>query len=226
MRRLMALTGALVLAGSASADLTGMFFAPIDNGDPDLVTYRAYARFDSPADRIGAFAGLDGKPLFFSTSAPGGIFNWPHSWNGDHIEDIPMGEGNVLDLDTWLTIGQVGGFETFPDFSPDFLGIPGGEELMVLTDGLVEFSHEDSAVYYPGPAKPVNTWGDNDVPIDVALAQFVVEDRDDLLIEFGAVIQWIPEGGEVTQTYLTAEVPGPSAVALLGVAGLAGRRRR
>ncbi|MDY7110634.1 MAG: hypothetical protein SYC29_18530 [Planctomycetota bacterium] len=229
MRLLLVLTGSLALAGTASADLTGMYFAPIDNGERDLVTYRACARFDNPADWIGAFAGTEGRPLFFSTNVWSGIYNNDGCFGPGHIDDIPFGTWwTRLDIDTWLTIGRIGGLDgyDFPAFSPDFLGIPGGEDMKVLTDGLTSFSHEDSAVYYPGPAMPVNTWGDNEVPIDVALAQFVVEDRDDLLIEFGAVIQWVPEGGEVTQTYLTAQVPAPGALPLLALAGLLHRRHR
>jgi hypothetical protein len=225
MRLLIAFTGSIALAGSASADLTGMIFTPIDHGDPDYITYRAYARFDNALDQISAFAGLEGRPLFFETDAPGGIYNVDVHENG-HFNDLPFGYGSYIDIDSWLTIGQVGGFIGFPDFSPDFLGVPGGENQQVLTDGLTGFFHEDSAVFFPGPAKPVNTWGDNDVPIDVALAQFTVADYGDPTVEFGAVIQWIPEGGEVTQTYLTAGIPAPGAMAFLALAGLIGRRHR
>ena len=228
MRLLPGLTGLLVLAGSASADLTGMYFAPIDNGEPDYVTYRAYARFDSYVDQIGAYAGLEGRPLFFSTDAPAGIYNVDVHENG-HFNDLPFGNGSYIDIDTWLTIGQVGGFEGFPEFSPDFLGVPGGENVQVLVDGLTDFSHEDSAVFFPGPARPVHTWGDNDVPIDVALAQFTVAapaPGEELYMEFGAVIQWMNGDGDVFQDYHTAIVPAPGALALLGMAGLRGRRRR
>jgi hypothetical protein len=225
MRRLIALTGALVAAGSASADLTGMIFTPIDHGNPDYVTYRAYARFDNPFDAIRAYLGGEDEPLFFSTDAPSGIYN-DDGWPQGHLCDIPYGNLPNIEIDTWLTIGQIGGFQGFPDFSPDFLGVPGGEELKLLVDGLTSFSDDRSAVFFPDSAKPVNTWGDNDVPIDVALAQFTVADYGDPTVEFGAVIQWVPEGGEVTQTYMTATIPAPGAMALLGLAGLVGRRHR
>ncbi|MDY7110630.1 MAG: hypothetical protein SYC29_18510 [Planctomycetota bacterium] len=229
MKTLIALAGSFVVAGSASAALTDMYFSEVDNGNPDYVTYRVLASFDNTTDKIQAFAGLAGQPLYWQTDVASGIYNDDGDFGTGHIQDIPFGNGTNLDIDTWMTLGQVGGFDfSGVAFSPDFLGIPGGEDLQVLTDGLTSFSDEDSAVFIPGAAKVVTTWGDNEVPIEVALAQFTVASSaaSQVYMEFGAVIQWQDESGNNIQDYYTAVVPAPGALALLGLAGLIGRRRR
>ena len=227
MKTLIALAGSLVVAGSASATLTDMYFTEIDNGNPDYTTYRVYASFDNPNDEIGAYAGLEGQPLMFSTNVGTGLYNFDGLFGGGHTDDIPFGSEPPADwdLDSWLTIGLIGGFAGHPSFSPDFLGVPGGENLKVIADGMTGFSDTNSAVFFPGPAVPVSTWGD---PANVALANFTVasELASEIIMDFAAVIQWVPEGGQVTQTYMEAHVPGPGALALLGLAGLLGRRRR
>jgi hypothetical protein len=229
MKTLIALAGSLVVAGSASAALTDMFFEEIDNGNPDYVTYRVLASFDDLTDKIQAFAGLEGQPLYWQTDVASGLYNDDGDFGTGHIQDIPFGNGDNLDIDTWMTIGQIGGFDfSGVSFSPDFLGVPGGENLQVLTTGLTSFSDDDSAVFIPGAAKLVTTWGDNDVPVHVALAQFTVASSAaaEVYMEFGALIQWADEGGTTYQDYHVAIVPGPGALALLGLAGLIGRRRR
>jgi hypothetical protein len=226
MKTLIALAGSLVVAGTASADLTDVFFEVWDNGGSDYVTYRLFAEFDNTADAIGAYAGLEGQPLFFSTDAPGGIYNDDGYFGGGHTDDIPFGNAGNLDIDTWLTIGQVGDFSGHPSFSPDFLGIPGGENQKVLVDGLTSFSDQNSAVFFPGAAVQVDTWGDAS---HVALAQFSVAApgaAEMPFAEMGGVIQWVPEGGNAIQTEFYASIPAPGALALLGLAGLVGRRRR
>ncbi|MDY7110632.1 MAG: hypothetical protein SYC29_18520 [Planctomycetota bacterium] len=227
MKTLIALAGTLALTGAALADFTGLTFEEIDNGNPDYRTFRVLARFSDLNDKIQAFAGLDGQPLYWTTNVQSGIYNDDGDFGTGHIQDIPFGNGDNLDIDTWMTIGQIGGFDfSGVSFSPDFLGIPGGEDLQVLTDGLTSFSDEDSAVFIPGPAKDVTTWGDNDVPVDVALAQFTVASSaaSEVYMEFGAIVQWQNGAGENFQTY--AVIPAPGALALLGLAGVARRRRR
>ena len=224
MKTLIALAGSLLVAGSASAAFTGVYAVDMGNPASDEQTWRFYAGFDDPADGIGAYAGLDNQPFYF-TSFVGGIINYDNGT--DHLDDLPF-DNHTWDYDTWLTIGQVGGYSGFPSFSPEFLGTDYNDPanlIQVLVSGMTGFSDTNSSVFIPGPAAPVTTWGDHTA---IALAQFTVPlaEGAGAIMEFGGVMQWADPNGDPIQTYFEVTVPSPGALALLGLAGLIGRRRR
>ena len=158
MKLLIALAGSLALAGSASAEFLYTHAQLRSNPNPDQLTWRVYARFDNPMDRISAYAGLPDSPLWWDGYGTDGLINDDGYHGEGHINDLPFGDGSNVAVDSWLTIGQVGGFNGFPEFTPDFLGVPGGEELQVLVDGMTFFHDEDSAVYIAAGPR-VDTWG-------------------------------------------------------------------
>jgi hypothetical protein len=226
MKTLIALAGSLLVVGSASAAFDNVYAEQMDSAEGEQ-TWRFYAAFTSPDDFIGAYAGLEGQPLYF-TSYVGGIINHDGTYGMGHVQDLPFGNlPGDADTDTWLTIGQVGGFVGFPSFSPFFLGSAyedPANPIQVLVDGMESFSDEDSAVFIAGPAAPVTTWGDY---TNIPLAQFTVPYTEGgMVMEFGGVLQWAGPDGDPVQTYFEVVVPTPGALALLGLAGLIGRRRR
>ena len=229
MKTLIALAGSLLVAGSASAVFTGVYAVDMQNPDQNEQTWRFYASFDNAEDHIGAYAGLTDQPFVFK-SYVGGIIN--HDNATDHLDDLPFGTNTPnLDIDTWLTIGQIGGFVGFPSFSPEFLGTDYNDPanlIQVLVDGITEWSDENSSVFIPGPAALVTTWGDEEAPYDVALAQFTVPASGgaELVMDFAGVLQWTGPDEVPVQSYFEVTVPSPGALALLGLAGLIGRRRR
>ena len=229
MKTLIALAGSLLVAGSASAVFTEVYALEMENADPNEQTWRFYASFDNAGDFIGAYAGLDDQPFVFK-SYVGGIIN--HDFGTDHLDDLPFGANPNVATDTWLTIGQVGGYLGFPSFSPEFLGTDYNDPanlIQVLVNGITEWSDENSSVFIPGPAAPVTTWGDVDVPIDVVLAQFTVPLAGGAgdIMDFGGVLQWAgPDEVPIQTEFFVHVVPSPGALALLGLAGLIGRRRR
>ena len=222
MKTLIALAGSLLVAGSASAAFTGVYAVDMGNPASDQQTYRFYAGFDNPDDGIQAFSGLEGQPLLF-TSFAGGIINDDATGTG-HEKDLPYTFNG--EFDTWLTIGATSGYSGFPSFTPEFLGTTYSDPdnlIQVLVDGLTSFYHEDSAVFIAGPAVPVDSWGDHTA---VALAQFTVPLAEGVdIMEFGGVLTW-EDDGTPTNTEFYVLVPSPGALALLGLAGLIGRRRR
>ena len=226
MKAALALACSLALAGRACAALVDVLWKDMENPDPNRCTYRLFARFDHPWDKLSAYAGLEGRPLYWSTSAPGGLINDDGYYEGPgHLNDLPYGDLPNLERDTWLTIGYVGGFSRFPLFSPHFLGVPGGEDVQVLVDGMTSFFDDDSAVFFAHWVPPVMIW-DHEPPYDVALAQFTVESAGDEWMEMGGLVQWRPYDGDVFQTTFHAIIPTPGVLPLTPIVLLARRRRR
>ncbi|MDY7110679.1 MAG: hypothetical protein SYC29_18760 [Planctomycetota bacterium] len=226
MKTALALACSLALAGPACAELVNVFWTDMENPDPQRRTYRLFARFNDAWDRISAYASIGGRPLYWSTSAPGGLINDDGYWEGPgHLNDLPYGNLPNIEQDTWLTIGYVGGFSDFPVFSPGFLGVPDGENVKVLVDGMTSFSDDDSAVYLAGNQNWVHCWDDED-PYDVALAQFTIESSGDEWMEMGGVLQWHDFDGESYHTEFHAVIPAPGVLPAAALALFARRRRR
>jgi hypothetical protein len=226
MKTALALAGPLALTGTAWAALVDVLWKDMENPNPQRCTYRLFARFDDPLDLVSAYAGLEGRPLYWSTSAPGGLINDDGYYEGPgHLNDLPYGNLPNVERDTWLTIGYVGGFSDFPSFSPGFLGVPDGENVKVLVDGMTSFCHENSAVFLSGPP-PVHTWDPEGPWYDVALAQFTIESTGDEWMEMSGFVQWQPFEGDVYQTDFHAVIPAPGTLPLMALALLTRRRRR
>ena len=229
MKAPLALACSLALAGPACAALVDVLWKDMENPDPDRRTYRLFARFDDPWDRLSAYAGLEGRPLYWSTSAPGGLINDDGYWEGPgHLNDLPYGDLPNIEQDTWLTIGYVGGFESFPEFSPGFLGSDYNDPcnpIQVLVDGMTSFFHDNSAVFLAGPQGWVHCWDDEE-PYDVALAQFTIASTGDEWMEMGGFVQWQPYDDDVVQTTFHAVIPAPGVLPLTALILLARRRRR
>lgn len=202
---LIALAGAM--AAPAGASFTGVSLENLGEVVPGLTTYRVHALFDDAADQaISLFGNADGVLLSYTTlsgdgtlyQAPGPDFDLP---------DPAAGPG-----DTWLALG------------PDTAGLG-------FTPG---FGGGGSSPFFAG-----DDWGyiggiiDTDLgtPItggSILIGQFTLDSA--ATAEFAGNIAWIGSagggGGGPQESSFSVVIPGPGSLALLGLAGLAGRRRR
>lgn len=191
------------LAGSVSAGFTGISVQDLGNvaGDGVSTTYRVFAEFDDATDvalSLGGVAG--GTPLSYATLSGDGTMLFA----GDDIAQ-PGSDPAA----SWLTLGLA----TDLVFSPGFGGGAPGP-------------------YFVGDAWSYENGGildaDTGTPIDggtIVIAQFTI--ASDAVVRFTGNVGWIPAGGGgATESPFSVVVPGPGGLALLGLAGLAGTRRR
>ncbi len=236
--------GVCMFANTASADfvmLTVELFA--DNWDTadaefdgNLMgirdVYRVYAHFDDPNDRMTAIGvALDATPMTVENVL---LDRTPGS--GLYIAfgtiDGPVSDGDVgwvinptgVTHDTYLTIGNAAGYTPVidPKTGDPFIfgwGLTFPPDWAEGTDWVI-----DNAAVIPIPPAP---YGAPDGAGRVLIGQFNVADGEH--IQGWANIQWgiagVQGGGFVTEVFFTS-IPTPGALALLGLAGLAGVRRR
>jgi hypothetical protein len=215
MKALCALGATLAAGTAANAAFQGLTWENyvgagwVANGFSGLSAWRIYADFDSPDDFLVSVFGSPDNPMSVSSS-DGMFFNsavansltapmplTPAIWSNQWDTYVTIG------LDT--AIGDATG--TSPGFETEVGGLMG------------DFTTSNAAWFIT----PVDPQGDagNYAGNDVLIAQFVTADT---AYAMGTVsLQF--EGGvqALDQTFAT---PAPGALALLGLAGLAGRRRR
>lgn len=204
---------ALAAAGAASAGYTGATVMDMGELIPGTTTYRIFVNFDSPDDRLLAISGNDQvSPLRYQgaelvQNAPG--------LEGLQIQDVPFAAAGPGD--SWVTIGgDVDNGMSDTAFSPGFLGGNGSNSVI---NGSF-FEQLDNGGYFDfNPGTPENGGS-------VIIAQFTIAQGATATYE--GTVDFVPAGGlgatSVAMGLVT--IPAPGAVALLGLAGLAGTRRR
>ena len=218
--------GTMILTGAASAAFTGIATELYvgdgwtDNGVTNydttvFDTYRVYADFDGQDAEDGVLSvfGVAGAAMFM-TSGDGAFHNDPLGGLTAPLDIRPAIWSNQWD--TYVTINTTTSNETV-GLSPDF---------EIETNSLASDWSSENAGWF---VTPDQAWGKADWstehPGRVMLAQFTVAE--------GAGIEGIinildrATSTEIRGLRVTSEVtPTPGALALLGLAGLAGRRRR
>ena len=209
--------GGLLFAGVASGAYQGLYSEIYTNDNftqpAGTVTYRLYATFDNDLDQIYGMGGTADQPwtlttntAYFQEDSFGG--NWAHMGN----LDVPF-DYLSLHFDSYWAIGSDSDPGGFNDTTFD----------LVWTDTM--FSVTDGGVYRL-PEDPYT------FPVDgkVLLGQFTVDlmtaaEGEEL---WGAVKLAGTSDGEPLSVYedILIPIPAPGALALLGLAGLVGRRRR
>ena len=218
----LAAMGSLLVAGTASADLLDVTIeaSPFQHPDGDVWdTWRVVAHFDNLEDQIAAVVGIFANPLLFFTGS-GDMYNQNHFGDGP-LNDFPTAALGGQPYDSYVTIGATD-FPHNVQFTPDFLGDWGGEPPPISVIKGSSFSESDGRWFFFGEPPEVGNWGGN-----VVIAQFTV--LEGVGFHFEGNIAWIPAApgvGRVLTPFVVDFIPAPGAVALLGLAGLAGASRR
>ncbi len=207
-------TCALAAAGFASADYTGATVMNMGEIVPGTTTYRIFVNFSSPDDRLLAISGNDTVSALRYSGAEL-VQNAPGFESLD-LQDKPFVAS--LPGDSWVTIG--GNFDagtTDTTFSPGFLA-PAFPGASVIKGSF--FEQLDNGGYFDfNPGTP-------EAGGSVLVAQFTIASGASATYE--ATVDYVLAGqlGATSVAMGTVVIPAPGAMALLGLAGLAGTRRR
>ena len=224
------LGGALILSGSADAAYVGLstqLHTTVSIAGVSHDVYRVYANFTSALDQLTVVSGSGAAgPITISQLNAAG--NGPGSGFYNNAFGGPPGpEPGVLpsfapelQWDTFVTIGAAVGPQPAPDATSLSPGFVGG---LITGTGATA---GDSA-WFVTPDAPQSIAG---ADLSVMMAQLTVQAGQHVAgtVNISGVTAAIAGGGESFtangQTF--SSIPAPGALALLGLAGLVGSRRR
>ena len=208
----------LILTAGASAAFVGIKAVGKENAF-GIIVVNVYAEYDRPGDLFSHAGGTVDAPLLIQVLGGGTFYN--SSFGGDTAPNANLvGVFPIIAFDTFVTIGLKVNSNAFPDALLITPGFPTG------ITGTQLFTNESGWAVTPDDAQ-----GDPFNPDYVAgngqvlIAQFATADgtgfSGTMLLRFFA-------NGTSIQNYQSFfhVVPAPGAVALLGVFGLHGSRRR
>ena len=210
---------ALVLAGTASADFLGIKCeeydggadaqAWLDNGYAGLVTYRLYANF-TPGDSNGVAAVFGIRDIPLSLNSDTGTFYNDAIFGGMTApNDLRVAGIWSAEWDTYVTVGV-----SHNDGSPTSLS-PG---FATLTGGLGQNWSTENGGWFVTPDDPNSVPDANGKHL---LAQVTVDEG----VGINGIISIQLRDGTQFES-MTFATPAPGALALLGLAGVVGTRRR
>jgi hypothetical protein len=204
-----------LIVGSAMADYTGLSFAGVDNGDGTW-TARIYADFSAATDELDAVFGDADDMLSISSNGAGFYQN---AFGGPTSSDINPAFYDMfpsLLMDSWVTIGledNVG--NNMLNIGIDWSGFEGGGDIST-----------SNGSWFATPVDPQVLAGED---LRVLVGQFTLLGADSTIS--GVLNLQGKQGDFVTfqargQSFEFSMIPAPGAIALLGIAGIASRRRR
>ncbi len=203
-----------LIATTAMADYTGLTYDPVDNGDGTW-TARIFANFDAETDELDAVFG-DADNLL-SVHADNGFYQ--NAFGGATSADINPALYDAfpsLRNDSWVTIGledNVGNNMLNIGIDWDDFENNGGD---IVSDNGTWFATPDDAQVLAG------------ADLRVMVGQFTMYGLDS---HVSGVLNIQGKAGDF-ETFQARDLafdfalPAPGALALLGLAGVAGRRRR
>ena len=226
----------LGVAGVASASFTGYVVSStnVTNSGQNLVVYSVFARFNGPTDTL-----LNAFNLGSSTA--GGLVGYWHKDNASYNEGVLSQEFGTWNpsqtgsntanrpFDSYLTVGgQASGTNTS---NADPSWVTGGNA-DARSWNRPDLPNNGTLGWFN--SNPPNNQGRvgqaGNTATDVRLGQFVVAGSDTAARSFTLTLGYNNGVAGSAVQFATSTfgwgVPTPGAIALLGLAGLAGRRRR
>ena len=210
-----ALIGALALTGSAFAAFTGVSYteedATVYGGAAGDTVFTWYANFDNPLDQLNGIGSGASQALTFWTDDEAGIRPMGVAGLGYYIQFVAQ------DYESWATIGYYNGTTVSGDDENGFSQATGN------------FTGGYGTPEAPGWVMSNGGWqrAGGAQGTAVMFGRIVVADGSYWGLEFQLDGNTF-DGDGVVQEFLslTNVIPAPGALALLGLAGLARRRRR
>jgi len=202
-----------LIAGSAMADYTGLSYVGVDNGDGTW-TAQIFANFDAMTDELDAVFGDAQNALSIETTssfyqnALGG--NTSAAINPALIPLFPS-----LALDSWVTIGlEDSAGNAMLNIGIDFTDFEAGGSIQT-----------DNGSWFATPDDPQVLAGED---LRVLVGQFTMFGLDSRV---SGVLNLQGKAGDFVTFQARDQIfdygiPAPGALALLGIAGIASRRRR
>jgi len=210
----LAIAATSLIAVPAMADYTGLSFDGMDNGDGTW-TARVYANFSAATDQLNAVYGDASNELMIMSS--GGFYQnafGSHSSAGINPALIPAFPS--LAMDSWVTIGledQTG--NAMLDIGIDWADFNAGGDIMTSNGSWFATPEDDQCL------------AGSD--LRVMIGQFTMIGADSTV---SGVVNFQGKVGDnetfvaTGQAFEYSMIPAPGALALLGLAGIASRRRR
>ena len=202
-----------LIAGSAMADYTGLSYSSVDNGDGTW-TARIYADFDAPTDQLNAVFGDPDDSLLIS--ATNGFYQ--NAYGGATSAEINPAFYELfpsLLQDSWVTIGLEDNVNnSMLNIGIDWSDFESGGDISTI-----------NGAWFATPADAQVLAGSD---LRVLVGQFTMYGLD---AHVSGVLnlqgyQGDFEGFQARNQVFDYGIPAPGAIALLGLAGLASRRRR
>ena len=202
-----------LIAGSAMADYTGLNYTGVNNGDGTW-TARIYAGFDAETDQLNAVFGDPDDSLLIS--ATNGFYQ--NAFGGATSADINPAFYDLfpsLLQDSWVTIGLEDNVNNaMLNIGIDWSGFEGGGDIAT-----------NNGAWFATPADAQVLAGSD---LRVLIGQFTMFGLD---AHVSGVLNLQGYQGDFDSYQARNQVfdyaiPAPGALALLGIAGFATRRRR
>jgi len=204
-----------LIVGSAMADYTGLSFTGVDNLDGSW-TARIYATFSASTDQLNAVFGDDADMLSVTSNGAGFYQNAFGGATSLNINPDLIAVFPSLALDSWVTIGledMVG--NNMLNIGIDWAGFEGGGDFSTSNGSW--FATPDDIQCLAG------------ADLRVMVGQFTLLGLDSTI---SGVLNLQGKIGDFEtfqargQEFSYSMIPAPGAIALLGIAGIASRRRR
>ena len=210
---LVAIATSSVVAGSVAADYKGLSLTGVDNGNGTW-TARIYADFDAETDQLNAVFGDPDDSLLIS--ATNGFYQ--NAYGGATSADINPAFYQLfpsLLQDSWVTIGLEDNVNnSMLNIGIDWSGFESGGDIST-----------NNGAWFATPADAQVLAGSD---LRVLVGQFTMYGLD---AHVSGVLnlqgyQGDFEGFQARNQVFDYGIPAPGAIALLGLAGFASRRRR